>query len=136
MMAASDDVTNLPLFVSPTPDYGVGEYAARAADTDRGESLLAMCERAADAILDVQGTVTAWEIRIALQRIGKLDGTERLDALGGLLGRRMKLVGLEYERPPKDAAKELPKTHQHLYRRYRRPTTHEERAARMAEGTE
>jgi hypothetical protein len=85
MMAASDDVTDLPLFVSPTPDYGVGEYAARASDTDRGESLLAMCERAADAILDVQGTVTAWEIRIALQRIGKLDGTERLDALGYIL---------------------------------------------------
>lgn len=94
--------------------------------------LLDMAERAANAILDAQGTVTVWEVRVSLGKIGLLEnaGKESLDALGNL-GRRMKLVADGHERPPAWAVKFLPASHMNLNTRCRRPTTAGERAERM-----
>lgn len=109
------------------------EYAELAIG-DSTDSLLDLCERAANAILDCQGSVTVWEVRVALGQIGKLanDGTERLDGLGTLLSSRMRLVFVDRERPPAWVADHLPKSHLNVNSRYRRPSSAAERAARVA----
>jgi len=87
---------DLPLFQHPAT------YAAPAASTDAAESLLAMAERCANAILDAQGHVHVGEVREQLGKLGLLanDGKEKLDCLGKL-GQRMGLVAIGITRQSK-----------------------------------
>lgn len=102
-------------------------YAALAAG-DRSESLLTVAERCANAVLDAQGSMAVWEVRVGLGQVGELanDGTETLDGLG-MLGVRMGLVAEGRERPPAWVAALLPKSHLNVNTRWRRPRSGDER---------
>jgi len=109
---------------------------AALAESRLSESLLTTAERAANAILDAQGTMAVWEVRVALGKIGLLEnqGQETLDALG-LLGRRMGLVAAGHERPPAWVRALLPASHLNVNTRWRRPQTVDERAVRIERET-
>lgn len=68
-------------------------HAEPAANSRDGVPLLVMAERAANALLDAQGSFTIGEVREALGKLGLLanDGTENLNALGAL-GKKMGCV--------------------------------------------
>lgn len=115
-------------------DFTVARYADLAAASRDGESLLALAERAATAILDAQGTVTMFEVRLALAHVGQLanDGNERLDALGAL-ARRMGLKAIGTCRPSKAQAKALAVSHSNRNTIWRRPESVSERAHAITE---
>lgn len=77
------------------------DFAALAVASRDGEKLLDEARRFANAILDVQGSVAVWEVRIAMAQRGRLanNGKEKLDAFGGLCT-GMQLVAVDSERPP------------------------------------
>lgn len=88
------------------------EYAALASFSRDGIALLDVARRVANAILDAQGSVAVWEVRLAMGQRGWLanDGAELLDAFGGL-GTGMNLAAVDSERPPAWAAALMPKSH-------------------------
>lgn len=88
------------------------EYAELAAFSRDGMKLLEVARRIANAILDVQGSVAVWEVRVAMVAKKWLanDGTETLDALGGL-GTGMQLMVVDNERPPEWAQVILQHSH-------------------------
>jgi hypothetical protein len=116
---------------APHPAEALAAFAELAA-SDQAESLLAIAERCANAILTAQGTMAVWEVRIGLGLVGKLanDGKETLDGLG-MLGTRMGLVACGRERPPTWVSAHLPKSHLNVNTRWRRPNA-EERAEQAA----
>lgn len=118
-------MTQPTLFDPPAAPQTAGDriagWVATALEGRHAEPLLAIAQRAANAILDAQGSVAVWEVRIGLAHIGLLanDGTESLDALGAL-GRRMGLVAVGSERPPAWAMDQLEKSHGNRHTRWTR----------------
>jgi hypothetical protein len=128
-------IDELPLFATSSPETNTApesagvsngrreprpdDHAKRAAQSDDAEQLLVEATRCANAILDATRRVAVWEVRLQLQRMGKIanDGTEKLAALGGL-GQRMGLVAVGVERAP---AGVLPKSHSNRHTVWARP---------------
>ena len=96
-------------------------FARDAAEGTIGDALLRAAEPFANALLDQQGTMHVWEVRIAMQRAGLLEnqGKEDLDALGAL-GRRMDLASGGSRRIPPWAQKLLPCSHANRHTTWRR----------------
>jgi hypothetical protein len=98
------------------------EYANLAAFSRDGMALLEVARRVANAILDAQGSVAVWEVRLAMGQKGWLanNGKEALDAFGGL-GTGMSLAAVDRERPPSWAQAVLEKSHANVSSVWVRP---------------
>lgn len=108
---------DLPLWGAAAPPPPIelrspSDYARLAVQSRDGMSLLEIARLYANAILDIQGSVAVWEVRIAMGKRDDLanDGKEKLDAFGGL-GTGMGLAAVDTERPPSWAQLLLPKSH-------------------------
>lgn len=112
--------------VAKHPAEELDLFAAPAANSRDGLSLLDLAERCANAILDAQGSFTVGEVREALGKEGLLanDGKEKLDALGAL-GRRLDCVVCGVER----MSGAIGVSHQNRQTRWCRPSTLAERQA-------
>ena len=97
------------LFATPA------DYAALAVQSRDGMKLLEKARLYVDAILNAQGSVAIWEVRIAMGKRDEIanDGKENLAAFGGLCT-GMGLVAVDRERPPSWAQAILEKSHANL----------------------
>jgi len=126
--------------VPPTTAEQLDAFA-QAAASDAFEQLLPDIQRVVGAVIAAQGYACWWHVRLGLYDVGKICGKEVMRAAGtfarrcGLVAKRDADGGIKSERPNERYNKLFPKSHANRHTCYGWPTSFQERAAKLKQGS-